>query len=254
MMFLERLIQTGMQDNPYWYSLTYNWFAKDDLWLPNCTNYCCGRSSEVCGKNVKLEIPRGNAQTWYDASKWIGAKVPKVGAICVWGGGQYGHVGIVERINKDGTVVISQSNYTRKSKADMIANYFVIGTYKPMVGYITKGIGWKFLGYLYNPYVVDKRVNRDETRRQVEVTAERVRARKSPGGDAYKGQFIPMGIYNILEEQGDWLRVDDNVWFSKGEWATIYEADELRKELEELIKQRDALNAKIDELKKRLGL
>ena len=77
MMFLERLIQTGMQDNPYWYSLDYNWFAKNDLWLPNCTCFSCGRSSEAAGRNVKLQIPRGNAQTWYDASNWIGSRTPQ---------------------------------------------------------------------------------------------------------------------------------------------------------------------------------
>ena len=253
-MFLERLISTGMQDNPYWYSLTYNWFAKDDLWLPNCTCFVCGVMSEKAGKNVKAEIPRGNAQTWYDASKWIGSKTPKVGAIAVWGGGKYGHVGCVERVNADGTCVISQSNYTRKSKADLIANYFVIGTYKCEVGKVTKGIGWTFLGFLLNPYIQDKRVKRDNSKRQVEVFEERVRARKSPNGEIYKGQFIPMGIYNILEENGDWLRVDDNVWFSKGSWCRIYENDALKKELESLIAQRDALNKKIEELKKRLNL
>ena len=254
MMFLERLIQTGMQDNPYYYSLVYNWFAKDDLWLPNCTCFSAGRVQECCGMNFKNEIPRGNAQTWYDASRWVGSRSPIIGAIAVWGGGKYGHVGVVERVNKDGTVLISQSNYTRKSKADMTANYFVLGTYKPVVGQITKGIGWKFLGYLVNPHVSDRRTKRDETKRQVEVFEERVRARKSPGGETYPGQFIPLGIYNVLEEQGDWLRVDDAVWFSKGTWARIYEPNELRVELQKLIAQRDELNKKIAEIEKRLGL
>lgn len=253
MMFLERLISTGMEGNPYWYSLTYNWFAKDDLWLPNCTNYVCGVMSEKAGRNVKLQIPRGNAQTWYDASNWIGSKTPKVGAIAVWGGGKYGHVGCVERINPDGTVLISQSNYTRASKAAMIANYFVLGTYTPVVGKVTKGIGWTFLGYLINPYIDDKRVSRNPARRQVEVFQERVRARKSPNGEIYSGLFIPNGIYNILEQDGDWVRVDDTVWFSLGSWAKVYEPDnELYRQLQDLIAKRDELNRQIEELKKKL--
>lgn len=253
MMFLERLLSTGMEGSKYWYSLEWNWFAKDDLWLPNCTNYSCGRSSQAAGRNVKLQIPRGNAQTWYDASNWIGSKTPKVGAIAVWGGGKYGHVGIVERVNADGTVLISQSNYTRASKASMIANYFVLGTYKCEVGKVTKGIGWTFLGFLLNPYIDDKRVKRDPAKWQVEVHEERVRARKTPNGEIYKGLFIPPGIYNILEEQGDWLRVDTEVWFSKGSWATVYDnKEELKKKLETLIAQRDELNRQIEELKKRL--
>lgn len=252
MMFLERLVQTGMKGSPYWYSLEYNWFAKDDLWLPNCTCFACGRSSQIAGRNVKTQIPRGNAQTWYDASKWIGSSRPKVGAIAVWGGGKYGHVGIVERVNADGTCVISQSNYTRKSKEAMIANYFLVGTYKCEVGKVTKGIGWRFIGFLLNPYVDDKRVGRDRGKRQVEVFEERVRARKAPNGEAYPGLFIPPGIYNILDESGDWLKVDEDVWFSKGTWAKVYETDDLRKKLDELIAQRDELNRQIEEIKKRL--
>lgn len=253
MMFLERLISAGMQDNPYWYSLTYNWFAKNDLWLPNCTCYACGASSEKAGRNVKLQIPRGNAQTWYDASNWAGSKAPKVGAIAVWGGGRYGHVGIVERINADGSVLISQSNYTRASKASMIANYFVLGTYRPEVGKVTKGIGWTFLGYLINPYIDDKRTNRNPNRRQVQVHEERVRARKSPNGEIYTGLFIPPGVYNIQDQNGDWVKVDDAVWFSLGSWATVYEPDnELYKQLQDLIAQRDEIDRQIQELRKKL--
>lgn len=253
MMFLERLIQTGMQDSKYWYSLEWNWFAKNDLWLPNCTCFSCGRSSEAAGRNVKLQIPRGNAQTWYAASNWIGSRTPKVGAIAVWGGGKYGHVGVVERINADGSVLISQSNYTRASREAMIANYFVIGTYKPEVGKVTKHIGWTFLGYLINPYIDDKRVSRNPNRRQVEVFEERVRARKSPNGEIYKGLFIPMGVYNILDQDGDWVKVDDAVWFSLGSWSKVFEPDnELYKKLQDLIAKRDELNRQIEELKKKL--
>ena len=238
MMFLERLISTGMKGNPYYYSLEYNWFAKDDLWLPNCTCFAAARCQEAAGVNCKTEIPRGNAQTWYEASKWRGSKVPQVGAICVWGGGQYGHVGIVERINKDGTVLISQSNYTRKSQGDMIINYFVLGTYKPMVGYVTKGIGWTFLGYLLNPYVNDiRQLKRDTAKHQIEVIEEKVRARKSPNGEIYSGLFIPPGLYDVLEEDGDWVKVDDAVWFSKGTWAKDYPAEKQEEEdMPELVK------------------
>lgn len=253
MMFLERLISTGMQDNPYWYSLDYNWFAKNDLWLPNCTCFSAGRVQECCGMNFKTEIPRGNAQTWYADSKWIGSAAPRIGAIAVWGGGRYGHVGVVERVNADGSVLISQSNYTRASKAAMIANYFVLGTYKPVVGQVTKGIGWTFLGYLINPHVTDKRVSRNPNRRQVEVLEERVRARKIPNGEIRKGLFIPMGVYNILDQNGDWVKVDDNVWFSLGSWAKVYEPDnELYRQLQDLITKRDELDRQIQELKKKL--
>ena len=135
----------------------------------------------------------------------------------------------------------------------MIANYFVLGTYKPVVGQVTKGIGWTFLGYLINPYIDDKRVSRNPNRRQVEVFEERVRARKIPNGEIRKGLFIPMGVYNILDQNGDWVKVDDNVWFSLGSWAKVYEPDnELYRQLQDLITKRDELDRQIQELKKKL--
>ena len=135
----------------------------------------------------------------------------------------------------------------------MIANYFVIGTYKPEVGKVTKHIGWTFLGYLINPYIDDKRVSRNPARRQVEVFEERVRARKSPNGEIYKGLFIPMGVYNIIDQDGDWVKVDDAVWFSLGSWAKVYEPDnELYRQLQDLIAKRDELDRQIEELKKKL--
>lgn len=222
-MFLERLISNGMQNSKYWYDITWNWFAKDGLWLPNCTCYACGRSSEAAGRNVKQQIPRTNAQTWYEKSNWRGSATPKVGAIAVWGGGKYGHVGIVERVNSNGSVVISQSNYNRGTTVQRQKNYFVLGTYVCEVGKVTIGIGWTFLGYLINPYINDKRVARDENKHQIEVFEEKVRARKAPNGQVYSGLFIPQGIYDILDTDGDWVKVDDEVWFSKGEWAKEYE-------------------------------
>lgn len=253
MMFLERLVSTGMQGNPYWYSLDYNWFAKADLWLPNCTTFCCGRVSEECGKNVKAEVPRGNASSWYDASKWVGSKTPKVGAIACFAG-SLGHVAIVERINADGSVLLSQSNYNRGTTAERNANYFQLVTTNLIPGKQASKVGLKFQGYLLNPYVVDKRVERDKSKRQVEVTMEKVRARKFAGGEAYTGLFIPIGVYNILEESGDWLRVDDEVWFSKGEWAQIYEPEQtsLSSLVEKLREQIDALNVQNDMASKEL--
>lgn len=237
MMFLERLVSTGMKGSKYWYDLTWNWFAKDDLWLPNCTNFACGRSSEVCGKNVKAYIPRGNAQTWYADSKWVGSKKPKVGAIAVFSGGTYGHVAIVERVlDSSGKVILSQSNWNRGSAAQQNANYFQLVTCTPVVGKVTSEIKLKFLGYLLNPYVTDKRVARDTSKWQVEVTMEKVRARKAANGEAYSGLFIPMGIYNILEESGDWLKIDEDIWFSKGNWARVYTPEQTEPSSNGLIK------------------
>ena len=154
-MFTPRLTKEGMKDNPYWYSSEYN-FSGESLKLPNCTCYCLGRSSEIAGRNVKREmfpdlIP--NATNWYSMCKWEHGSVPKLGAIAVWSG-TVGHVAIVEKINKSGTITVSQSNYEEKKNYNS-ANYFQTRTYNMTVGKKTQGVGLIFKGYIYNPYVED---------------------------------------------------------------------------------------------------
>lgn len=65
-------------------------------------------------------------------------------------------------------------------------------------------------------------VSKDETRNQIQINADNVRARNNPNGDIL-GYMNP-GIYNSLEfvtEAGyDWHRVSDGLWFANGEWAT----------------------------------
>ncbi|HEU0266509.1 MAG TPA: CHAP domain-containing protein [Candidatus Saccharimonadaceae bacterium] len=81
----------------------------------NCTWYAYER-------RVQLGLPVGsfwgNASTWALAAQQNGFRVdntPSVGAIAQWnayagGSGYYGHVGIVEGVNSDGTVTISEMN------------------------------------------------------------------------------------------------------------------------------------------------
>ena len=243
--FLTRLSKNGMKNNKYWYDLNYNIYAKDPLFLPNCTCYCAGRSCEIAGRNIKTEIPRTNAQTWYADSKWSKGSVPKVGAIAVWNGGKYGHVAIVEKVEKD-AVVFSQSNYTREpSKIDL--NYFQVKRYKPVVGKVTPGVGLTFSGYLYNPYVQLLDVERNPGKDQVQVLVDKIRTRKTPNGEVNEGLYIPTGLYNILEmvdkDGYTWARVDQDVWFAlndKDGWTTTYlvtSDDEKVKELEKLLKE-----------------
>ena len=154
-MFTPRLTKEGMLNNPLWYSSEYN-FSGESLKLPNCTCYCLGRSSEIAGRNVKREmfpdlIP--NATNWYSYCKWEHGTEPKLGAIAVWAG-TAGHVAIVEKINKTGTITVSQSNYEEKKDYNS-PNYFQTRTYNLVVGKKTAGVGLKFKGYIYNPYVED---------------------------------------------------------------------------------------------------
>ncbi len=76
-----------------------------------CTWYAFNR-------RVQLGLPVasgwGNANTWDYYASLSGYRVdsiPSVGAIFQTKSGYYGHVGIVERVNPDGTIYVSEMNY-----------------------------------------------------------------------------------------------------------------------------------------------
>ena len=77
-----------------------------------CTWYAFNR-------RVQLGLPVasgwGNANTWDYYASLSGYRVdsiPSVGAIFQTKSGYYGHVGIVERVNPDGTIYVSEMNYS----------------------------------------------------------------------------------------------------------------------------------------------
>jgi surface antigen len=92
--------------------------------LGNCTWYAFGRAKELGGSEAALtgmsEVV--NAGSWGDrvqAGYAPGSQVvstPQVGDIAEWipsqfGNSQYGHVAVVEQVNADGSILISQSSY-----------------------------------------------------------------------------------------------------------------------------------------------
>jgi surface antigen/LysM repeat protein len=99
-----------------------------------CTWYAANRRAEL-GKPVPANL--GNASTWKVLSQRAGIPVgntPQAGAV-IWTPPRdyYGHVGIVESVNEDGSVVISEMNTVgwgvRSSKtlsAEQAANYSYI--------------------------------------------------------------------------------------------------------------------------------
>ena len=84
----------------------------------NCTWYAHGRMMQLGYSEYALDSMLGNAGTW-DNTAGRGAKVvsqPQVPCIAVWeanvgGAGSVGHVAVVERINSDGSILISESNW-----------------------------------------------------------------------------------------------------------------------------------------------
>ena len=77
----------------------------------NCTWYAYNRRAQL-GRTVPSNL--GNANTWDDraaAAGYLVNRTPAVGAVIQTDAGRYGHVGVVESINADGSIVISEMNY-----------------------------------------------------------------------------------------------------------------------------------------------
>lgn len=137
--FTPRLTDSGMPNNPYWYS--ENPFYLAGYGLPNCTCYAWGRAYEIMNKRPTLSL--GNADQWYGYTQdgYSRGKTAKLGAIICYSGGLVGtgHVGVVEVINSDGSIVTSNSNYG--------AEYFL--TYNLPPDYSMAGL--TFQGFIYIP-------------------------------------------------------------------------------------------------------
>jgi surface antigen len=88
----------------------------------NCTWYAHGRMLQLGYSKYALDSMLGHAGTW-DNTAARGAQVvntPQVGSIAVWeasvnGAGSVGHVAVVERVNSNGTITISESNWAGKA-------------------------------------------------------------------------------------------------------------------------------------------
>lgn len=66
------------------------------------------------GEKISIINTMGNGQDWVGTAARLGGetgKLPKAGAIISFSGGQYGHVGFVEKVYPDGSFLISETNY-----------------------------------------------------------------------------------------------------------------------------------------------
>lgn len=101
---------TSPSFNPFAYN--YNMFKING----NCTSYAYGRFAELLDKNP-IGVPTSNAENWYkNVKNFNKGATPKLGSIICWSKGKIGvasdgagHVAIVEQINDDRSILISES-------------------------------------------------------------------------------------------------------------------------------------------------
>lgn len=118
-----------------YYSSKLNVYFQTGTPMPNCVAYAYGRIYEMNGEAPL--ITHGSAGDWYGMNKRNGyypyGQEPKVGAVACWSG----HVAIVEKVNKDGSVTVSESHWG--------GTYFDTKTFSNMNSHY----GQRFQGYIY---------------------------------------------------------------------------------------------------------
>ena len=174
---------------------------KNGSCLPNCVGYAWGRWREILGKKHKLSTR--NAENWWGntADGYKRGQTPKVGAIMCWRKGKAGvssdgagHVAVVEKINSDGSVTYSNSNYsgTRFYTKTLKAPYKL-------------GSAYTFQGFIYLPVTFDepkKEVATTTTKKSNKEIAEEVLAGKWGNGTARKTRLIAAGYdYNAIQSE-----------------------------------------------------
>lgn len=145
--FEPRLTDEGIVGNRWYY--TSNPFYIAGYGLPNCTCYAWGRRGEIL--NTPPRFSMGNADTWWGYNIYHNiyeyGQTPKLGAIACWNytgeqADRGGHVGVVEVINDDGTIVTSNSAYS--------GTFFYTQTLSPDNNY--KWADYvNFQGFIYMP-------------------------------------------------------------------------------------------------------
>lgn len=239
--FLPRRWKTGMNVSTnswykYWCDPTNTWNTSNtSLWLPNCTHYCMGRAAEISQRPIfsnheLFNSGYSNAQNWYANAKWSKGSTPKLGAICVWSGGSYGHVATVEAINDDGTIDISQSSYQSTNRTYENSKYFEYWSdISCTVGSVTSRVGWTFVGYVYNPHTVDLRVSRNTNRSQIRVDATSIVVRND--NLVSTGLSVLPGIYNVYAIKKnayagyDYVKIANDAWIpvnKDGGWNELF--------------------------------
>ena len=174
----------------YYTSSNYSFVGSDyDMWKinGNCTHYAYARSCEIKGGNVKNDLMSffPDAGLWLSNSKWKTGTTPKLGAIAVFDN----HVAVVEKIYKDGRVMLSQSSYKT----------FIFNTVikKLSVGTKLDNVAGALKGYIYNPYVEETTETTDNKGESTGITTEQAITKMAE--DVIAGKY-GNGSYNRMQK------------------------------------------------------
>jgi surface antigen len=163
--------------NPYPPNNKYARFKGDTL--PNCTAWAWGRFYEILGEKPNLALDY--AERWWNYTKdgYKRGQTPALGAVICWQSGPTddeeptvedgaGHVAIVEQINPDGSIIVSESGWEEEeywwtTKRDSYGYWSNrTGKYIPTGDNTWGYIEFKFQGFIYCPVTVA--VSKEEIR------------------------------------------------------------------------------------------
>lgn len=125
---------TSPNGEPY-YTSELNVYSQTGYGMPNCVAYAYGRLYELNGEAPLLN--RGDAGQWWYINKSNGyyeyGQEARLGAVACWSN----HVAVVEAVNEDSSVTVSESHWGGK--------YFNTKTFYNMHSHY----GQSFYGYIY---------------------------------------------------------------------------------------------------------
>lgn len=143
---------TSPDGEPY-YTSELNVYSQTGYGMPNCVAYAYGRLYELNGEAPKIN--HGDAGDWWYINKSNGyyeyGDEAKLGAVACWSN----HVAIVEAINEDSSITVSESHWG--------GNYFNTKTYYNMYSHY----GQTFYGYIY-AYTAEEESEEEEEVEEVE--------------------------------------------------------------------------------------
>lgn len=120
---------------------------KNGFTLPNCTGYVWGIWLQCSGlDSTELDLCGGNAKNYYPhEDKYERSQNPQIGAVACWTDKDYGHIGIVEKVNEDNSIDVKMSAYG----GDVYYTRHIEYPYS----YTSVGVKRVFQGFILNPYI-----------------------------------------------------------------------------------------------------